>query len=130
MGICDSVSIVLSASDGRGFTTLAARLLLCPAPPASMELPWEGDLSDAPLLDICERLGVRDNEACEVHCDDGRFLRPGSLENECWPWGESCSVSVPIAGSRGSRDRPFELDDRGSFGKGLQQLGRFEAGRG
>lgn len=121
--------MVLSANEGRGFIRLPARRLLCTAPPSPTGLPCEGDGFDAPLLDICERLGVRDKVRCGAHCDDGRFLRPGSLEDVCWLWGDSCSVSVAIVGSRGSRDMPFGLDARGSFGRGFE-LGRLETGRG
>lgn len=82
-GRCDNVSMVLSANEGRDFMRLPARALLCPGPPSPFGLPCDGDGFDAALLDIFERLGVRDKVPCETHCDDGRFLSPGSFEDVC-----------------------------------------------
>lgn len=133
VGKCDNVSIVLSARDGRDLDDCRARVVLCPAPPSSVLFPCGGDGIDAPLLDTFERLGARclDEVACEIHCDDGRFFRPGSFDDVSWFWGESCSVRVAIVGSRRSREKPLGFDALGSFGRALG-AGRLEicCGRG
>lgn len=58
VGKCANVSIVLSASEGRGFISPPARVVFCPAAPSSIGLPCDGDWFEAPLLDIFDRLGV------------------------------------------------------------------------
>lgn len=72
-----------------------------------------------------------DTFACEIHCEDGCFLKPGSLEEVGRSCGESCSVRVAIAESRGSLEWPLVFEALGSLGRGFD-VGRLvvDCGRG
>lgn len=131
-GRCDSVSIVLSARDGRGGFSALPRTVPSPAPPSpSIAFFCEYESLGAPPFDRLEILGVRFlfRDVCESHWDEGFFLRLGSLVVEgCCSPGEYCSGRLP-KGSRGSLDRPLEFVALGSLGKALD-VGKLETGRG
>lgn len=129
-GRCDSVSIVLSANDGRGGFNVLPRIVSSPAQSSSTGLFCECESLDAPPFDMLVILGVRFlfKLVCETHCDEGLFLKPGSFVEGCWSPGEACSGKLP-RGSRGSRDMPLAFVGLGSFGVELN-VGRLETGRG
>lgn len=125
-GKCDSVSIVLSAKDGVGGFNARPRIVLSPAPSSSTGLFCECESLDAPPFDMLVILGVRFLFKVEIHCDEGRFLKPGSFVESCWPPGEACSGKLPRGSRRGM---PLVLVALGSFGTELN-VGRLEIGRG
>lgn len=125
---CDSVSMVLSAKDGRGFGNLAR--LVSSVPSFSTGLFCNGELLDDAPADMLLILGVRclvrvpwynhDAEAC--------LLSAGNLDVGAWSRGESCSGRA-VMGSRGSREKAWFVVGFGSFGSELE-VGRYEVGRG
>lgn len=92
---CDSVSMVLSAREGRG-------LLSPPAAGSSTGLVWDCASPATSSLAVFVMLGVRFRVNCavEIHCDEGLFLKPGSFdeveEEEGWRLRRgSCSGRLP-----------------------------------
>lgn len=123
-----SVSLVLSAKEGGGLNPLP-RSVSSPVESPSTGLLCEGE-SFAPPFEMFVMLGVRFRVkvAWEIHCDEGRFLKPGSLVDGCLSPGTSCSVRVPRA-SRGRRVELLLFPPLGSLGTVLE-VGRLEIGRG
>lgn len=128
-GSCASVSIVLSAKEVGGLSA-APRPVSSPVESASMGLRCEGERAGAPTPDMLVMLGVRFLVmlACEIHCEDGLFLKPGSLVDGCLSPGPPCSVRVPKS-SRGGRAELLLFPALGSLGTVLE-VGRIEIGRG
>lgn len=90
------------------------------------------DPLDAASLAKFVMLGVRVlvRVGWEIHCEDGRFLRPGSFEEGCRSRGPSCSGRAAIDGSRGSLEKPLAtVDDFGRVGWEWI-VGRLATGRG